>query len=165
MNGDIAYLICEDGRVFVGRTWGSTGVRAGILAVNTRMTGYQAVLSAPEYVDRIVVMTAPHIGNVGINDEAPAEGFTVAGLVVREPSRRASNWRSTGDFNELLCREGVIGIAGIDTRALTLHIRDHEGIRGAIVSGDALPMGASQLTDEVRAHLGDILASTLEEQH
>ncbi|WP_175955458.1 carbamoyl-phosphate synthase domain-containing protein [Schaalia sp. Marseille-Q2122] len=165
MSTDIAYLICEDGPIFTGRAWGARGIRLGVLTFDTRMTGYQAVLSAPEYADHIVVMTAPHIGNVGINDEAPTQGFTLAGLVAREPARRASNWRSTGDFTDLLVREGVVGISGIDTRALTLHIRDNKGIRGAIVSGDALPMGAAQLTDEVRAQLSQILTAAMEEQH
>lgn len=164
MTTDIAYLVCEDGRIFTGRAWGATGVRAGILSFDTRMTGYQAVLSAPEYAGRIVVMTSPHIGNVGTNDESPLTGFTISGLVVREPARRPSNWRSTGDFTALCEREGVVGIAGIDTRALTLHIRDHEGIRGLIVSGSALPMGATQLTDEVRTQLLEILTVALEEQ-
>lgn len=165
MSNDIAYLICDDGRIFTGRAWGAKGVRAGILSFDTRMTGYQAVLSAPEHADRLVVMTTPHIGNVGVNDEAPREGFIIAGLIAREPARCASNWRSTGDFNELLEAKGVIGIAGIDTRALTLHIRNHEGICGAIISGEALPAGAAQLTDEVRTQLSQILTAAMEEQH
>lgn len=134
-----AYLVLEDGTVFAGQSWGAQGLVSAELTVSSRMTGYQEVLSSPEYSQSIVMMTAPHIGNVGVNSEV-SRRFTVKGLIVREPARRPSNWKCDASLEEVLIAQGVIGISGIDTRAVMLHLREHEGaLRCAIVSGDALP--------------------------
>ena len=88
------------------------------------MTGYQETLTDPSYHRQVVVQTAPQIGNTGVNDEDDeSDRIWVAGYVVRDPARRPSNWRSTGDLGERLAAEGVVGISGIDTRALTRHLR------------------------------------------
>ena len=134
-----ALLVLEDGRTFAGEAYGATGTTWGEIVFNTGMTGYQETLTDPSYHRQIVVMTAPHIGNTGVNDEDPESGrIWVSGYVVRDPARRASNWRSDRSLDEELAAQGVVGIAGIDTRALTRHLRERGVMRAAIVSGDAL---------------------------
>ncbi len=133
-----AALVLEDGRVFEGRAYGATGVTTGEIVFNTGMTGYQETLTDPSYHRQIVVMTAPHIGNTGVNDEDPESGrIWVAGYVVRDPARRPSNWRSQRSLDEELQSQGIVGISGIDTRQLTRILR--EGVmRAGIFSGDEL---------------------------
>ncbi len=134
-----ALLVLEDGRTFAGEAYGATGTTWGEIVFNTGMTGYQETLTDPSYHRQIVVMTAPHIGNTGVNDEDPESGrIWVSGYVVRDPARRASNWRSDRSLDEELAAQGVVGISGIDTRALTRHLRERGVMRAAIVSGDAL---------------------------
>lgn len=134
-----ALLVLEDGRTFAGEAYGATGTTWGEIVFNTGMTGYQETLTDPSYHKQIVVMTAPHVGNTGVNDEDPESGrIWVSGYVVRDPARRASNWRSTRTLDEELAAQGVVGISGIDTRALTRHLRERGVMRAAIVSGDAL---------------------------
>jgi carbamoyl-phosphate synthase small subunit len=134
-----ALLVLEDGRTFAGEAYGATGTTWGEIVFNTGMTGYQETLTDPSYHKQIVVMTAPHVGNTGVNDEDPESGrIWVAGYVVRDPARRASNWRSTRTLDEELAAQGVVGISGIDTRALTRHLRERGVMRAAVVSGDAL---------------------------
>jgi carbamoyl-phosphate synthase small subunit len=134
-----ALLVLEDGRTFAGEAYGATGTTWGEIVFNTGMTGYQETLTDPSYHKQIVVMTAPHVGNTGVNDEDPESGrIWVSGYVVRDPARRASNWRSTRTLDEELAAQGVVGISGIDTRALTRHLRERGVMRAAVVSGDAL---------------------------
>ncbi|MFF1529273.1 glutamine-hydrolyzing carbamoyl-phosphate synthase small subunit [Cellulomonas sp. NPDC058312] len=152
-----ALLVLEDGRTFAGEAYGATGRTWGEIVFNTGMTGYQETLTDPSYHQQIVVMTAPHIGNTGVNDEDPESGrIWVSGYVVRDPARRASNWRSERSLDEELVAQGVVGISGIDTRALTRHLRERGVMRAAIVSGDALldaagrPRAVEDLVTEVR---------------
>ncbi|MFC9607290.1 glutamine-hydrolyzing carbamoyl-phosphate synthase small subunit [Streptomyces niveus] len=138
-----AVLVLEDGRSFRGRAYGAVGETFGEAVFSTGMTGYQETLTDPSYHRQVVVMTAPHIGNTGINDEDDESGrIWVAGYVVRDPARIPSNWRSRRSLDEELLRQGVVGISGIDTRALTRHLRERGAMRVGIFSGDALAGGA-----------------------
>lgn len=151
-----ALLVLEDGRTFAGEAYGATGETLGEIVFNTGMTGYQETLTDPSYHRQIVVMTAPHIGNTGVNDEDPESGrIWVAGYVVRDPARRASNWRSERSLDEELAAQGVVGISGIDTRALTRHLRERGVMRAAIVSGDALldDSGRTRTTEDLVARV------------
>ncbi len=151
MAEEIALLVLEDGTVFRGRAWGARGRTLGEIVFSTGMTGYQETLTDPSYHRQIVVMTAPHIGNTGVNDEDPeSKRIWVAGFVVRDPARRASNWRSRRELEDELVEQGIIGISGVDTRAITRHIRTAGAMRAGIFSGDALPAGAEHLGDQVR---------------
>ncbi|MBW3639116.1 MAG: glutamine-hydrolyzing carbamoyl-phosphate synthase small subunit [Actinobacteria bacterium] len=134
-----ALLVLEDGRTFRGAAYGAVGETYGEAVFNTGMTGYQETLTDPSYHRQVVVMTAPHIGNTGVNHEDPESGrIWVSGYVVRDPSRLASNWRSTGSLEAELQAQGVVGIRGVDTRALTRHLRDLGAMKVGIFSGDAL---------------------------
>lgn len=133
-----AVLVLEDGSRFEGRAYGATGQTLGEVVFSTGMTGYQETLTDPSYCRQIVVMTSPHIGNTGYNDEDNESGkIWVAGYVVRDPARIRSNWRSNRTLDAALEAEGVVGISGIDTRALTKHLRDAGSMRAGIFSGDA----------------------------
>ncbi|SHE35034.1 carbamoyl-phosphate synthase small subunit [Desulforamulus putei DSM 12395] len=135
-----AYLALEDGTVFTGKAFGATGEQWGEVVFNTGMTGYQEVLTDPSYCGQIVVMTYPLIGNYGINkDDFEARSSFVRGFVVKEACDRPSNWRVSNKIDEFLAREGVIGISGIDTRALTRRIRNHGTMRGVISTGTVDP--------------------------
>ena len=115
-----AVLVLEDGRVFTGTTFGAVGQTLGEAVFSTGMSGYQETLTDPSYHRQIVVATAPQIGNTGWNDEdgeSRGDKIWVAGYAVRDPSPRASNWRATGTLDDELVRQGIVGIAGIDTRA------------------------------------------------
>jgi carbamoyl-phosphate synthase small subunit len=130
-----AILVLEDGRVFRGEAYGAVGEAFGEAVFATGMTGYQETLTDPSYHRQIVAMTAPHIGNTGVNGEDDeSERIWVAGYVVRDPARRASNWRSTGELADRLAAQGVVGIAGVDTRALTRHLRERGAMRAAVSS-------------------------------
>jgi carbamoyl-phosphate synthase small subunit len=132
-----AVLVLEDGRTFRGEAYGAVGETFGEAVFNTGMTGYQETLTDPSYHRQVVVMTAPHIGNTGVNDEDPESSrIWVSGYVVRDPSRVRSNWRSSRTLAEELERQGVVGISGIDTRALTRHLRERGAMRVGIFSGD-----------------------------
>jgi carbamoyl-phosphate synthase small subunit len=134
---DTAILVLEDGRAFSGHAYGAAGETFGEAVFNTGMTGYQETLSDPSYHRQIVVQTAPHIGNTGVNDEdAESSKIWVAGYVVRDPARRMSNWRAVRSLDDALVAQGVVGIAGIDTRALTRHLRERGAMRCAISSTD-----------------------------
>lgn len=135
-----AYLVLEDGTVFTGNAFGATGEQWGEVVFNTGMTGYQEVLTDPSYCGQIVVMTYPLIGNYGINkDDFEARSSFVRGFVVKEECDRPSNWRVSNKINEFLAREGIIGISGIDTRALTRRIRNHGTMRGIISTEELSP--------------------------
>ena len=132
-----ALLVLEDGRVFTGQRYGALGEAFGEAVFNTGMTGYQETLTDPSYHRQIVVQTAPHIGNTGVNDEDPESGrIWVSGYVVRDPARRVSNWRARRSLDEELERQSVVGISGIDTRALTRHLRERGAMRSVISSVD-----------------------------
>ncbi|MEE1929047.1 glutamine-hydrolyzing carbamoyl-phosphate synthase small subunit [Streptomyces sp. TRM 70351] len=141
-----AALVLEDGRVFRGRTYGAVGETFGEAVFSTGMTGYQETLTDPSYHRQVVVMTAPHVGNTGVNDEdAESRRIWVAGYVVRDPARRPSNWRSVRSLDEELAAQGVVGISGVDTRALTRHLRERGAMRVGVFSGDALEADAALL--------------------
>lgn len=134
-----AVLVLEDGRTFAGSAYGAHGTTVGEIVFNTGMTGYQETLTDPSYHRQIVVMTAPHIGNTGINEEdVESTRIWVAGFVVRDPAIRPSSWRSTRTLDDGLAAEGVVGISGLDTRALTRHLRERGVMRAGIFSGPAL---------------------------
>lgn len=134
-----AYLVLEDGRVFEGEPWACTGKAFGEAVFSTGMTGYQETLTDPSYFQQIVVMTAPHIGNTGMNNEdEESRRIWVSGFVVRNPSPVVSNWRSQRTLEDDLIKDGVVGIKGVDTRALTLHLRDKGAMRMGIFSGMSL---------------------------
>ncbi|MYS25074.1 carbamoyl-phosphate synthase small subunit [Streptomyces sp. DvalAA-14] len=143
-----AVLVLEDGRVFRGRAYGAVGETFGEAVFSTGMTGYQETLTDPSYHRQVVVMTAPHIGNTGVNDEDAESGrIWVAGYVVRDPARTPSNWRSQRSLDEELTAQGVVGISGVDTRALTRHLRERGAMRAGIFSGPALGGAAGSAAD------------------
>jgi carbamoyl-phosphate synthase small subunit len=130
-----AILVLEDGRTFRGDSYGAEGETFGEAVFNTGMTGYQETLTDPSYHRQVVVMTAPHIGNTGVNDEdSESSRIWVAGYVVRDPARVPSNWRSVRSLDDELKAYGVVGISGIDTRALTRHLRERGAMRVGISS-------------------------------
>ncbi|MEU0087527.1 glutamine-hydrolyzing carbamoyl-phosphate synthase small subunit [Streptomyces sp. NPDC006274] len=141
-----AVLVLEDGRTFRGRAYGAVGETFGEAVFNTGMTGYQETLTDPSYHRQVVVMTAPHVGNTGVNDEDDeSRKIWVAGYVVRDPARIPSNWRSRRTLDDELETQGVVGISGIDTRALTRHLRERGAMRVGIFSGEALADDATLL--------------------
>jgi carbamoyl-phosphate synthase small subunit len=141
-----AVLVLEDGRTFRGRAYGAVGETFGEAVFNTGMTGYQETLTDPSYHRQVVVMTAPHVGNTGVNDEDDeSRKIWVAGYVVRDPARIPSNWRSRRTLDDELETRGVVGISGIDTRALTRHLRERGAMRVGIFSGEALADDATLL--------------------
>ena len=134
-----ALLVLEDGTSFRGEAFGAMGSCLGEAVFATGMTGYQETLTDPSYHGQIVVQTAPQIGNTGWNDEDNESArIQVAGYVVRDHSRIASNWRSRRELGAELVRQGVVGMTGVDTRALTRHIRERGAMRAGVFSGDAV---------------------------
>ena len=128
-----ALLVLEDGMHLRGRSFGSAGTVFGEAVFNTAMAGYQEVLTDPSYRRQIVAMTAPHVGNYGLNDEDQESGsIQVAGYVVREAARRPSSWRSQRDLASALAVAGVVGIEGVDTRRLTRHVRERGAMRAGL---------------------------------
>jgi carbamoyl-phosphate synthase small subunit len=145
-----AYLLLEDGRRFDGEVLGAEGVALGEVVFNTGMTGYQEILTDPSYTGQLVTMTYPLIGNYGVNDEdRESEAPGVAGFIVREASRIASSWRAEETLEDYLVRHGVVGIAEVDTRALTRHIRDRGAMRGAIAPAS---VPEEELRERIQAH-------------
>lgn len=144
-----AFLVLDDGRIFEGRSWASTGKTFGEAVFQTGMTGYQETLTDPSYHKQVVVMTAPHIGNTGVNSQDNESGrIWVAGFVVRNPATLTSNWRSEKDLEAELIDQKIVGIQGIDTRALTRHLRDRGSMRVGIFSG--LELSREEMVVEVR---------------
>jgi carbamoyl-phosphate synthase small subunit len=140
-----AVLVLEDGRAFHGQAYGAVGETFGEAVFATGMTGYQETLTDPSYHRQVVVQTAPHIGNTGVNaEDDESDRIWVAGYVVRDPSRTASNWRATGTLAGRLAAEGVVGIAGVDTRALTRHLRERGAMRAGVSSVDTDPAALHQ---------------------
>ena len=145
-----AVLVLEDGRTFTGSSWAATGITFGEAVFSTGMTGYQETLTDPSYHKQVVIMTAPHIGNTGMN--SPDEESTkiwVSGFVVRNPSSMVSNWRSERCLEEDLIAQSVVGIRGVDTRALTRHLRDRGAMRVGIFSGTELSI--QEMVTQVRS--------------
>ena len=147
-----ALLVLEDGRIFRGQSYGKEGSTLGELVFATGMTGYQETLTDPSYAGQIVVQTAPHIGNTGVNkrDEESSQ-IWVAGYVVRDPSRIVSNFRAESSLDDELAKYEVVGISGIDTRALTRHLRSSGAMRAGIFSGVAAEASDEELLAAVRA--------------
>lgn len=146
-----ALLVLEDGRTFSGSAYGALGETVGEAVFTTGMTGYQETLTDPSYRGQVVVMTSPHVGNTGWNDEDDESGrIQVSGYVVRDPAIRPSSWRSTRSLDQALAEGGVVGIGGVDTRALTRHLRERGAMRAGIFSGDALADVAG-LVERVRS--------------
>ena len=152
---EAAVLVLEDGRIMHGERYGASGVTFGEAVFSTGMSGYQETLTDPSYHRQVVIMTAPHIGNTGVNPQDPESSqIWVAGYVVRDPSRVSSNWRATGDLAEALAAQGIVGISGIDTRALTRHLRERGAMRVGIFSGEHASRPTDQLLAEVLASPG-----------
>jgi carbamoyl-phosphate synthase small subunit len=150
--GPPALLVLEDGTTLRGTGFGAEGETFGEMVFNTGMTGYQETLTDPSYARQIVAMTAPHIGNTGVNDADPeSRRIWVGGYVVREPARIASNWRAVRDLDSELRRQGITGIAVRGTRALTRHLRDRGAMRAAISTAETDP---DQLRERVLASPG-----------
>ncbi len=134
-----AVLMLEDGTSLRGRSYGAQGETFGEAVFTTAMTGYQETLTDPSYHRQVVIQTSPHIGNTGMNDEDPeSRQIWVSGYVVRDPAPRSSNWRSRRELVDDLESADVVGISGIDTRALTRHLRDRGAMRVGIFSGDRI---------------------------
>ena len=149
MSEQPAILVLEDGTTFAGSAFGARGETVGEAVFSTGMTGYQETLTDPSYHKQVVVATAPHIGNTGWNDEDDESGrIWVAGYVVRDPSPRPSNWRSRRSLEDELRAQQVVGIQGIDTRALTMHLRERGAMRVGVSSGAA---GRDELLAKVLA--------------
>ncbi len=144
-----AFLVLDDGRVFEGKSWGATGRTFGEAVFQTGMTGYQETLTDPSYHRQVVVMTSPHIGNTGMNTfDNESSRIWVSGFVVRNPSPITSNWRSEVDLVDVLIEQNIVGISGIDTRALTRHLRDRGAMRVGIFSD--LELSREEMVIEVR---------------
>ena len=144
-----AFLVLDDGRIFEGKSWGATGRTFGEAVFQTGMTGYQETLTDPSYHRQVVVMTAPHIGNTGMNAfDNESSKIWVAGFVVRNPSTITSNWRSEVDLVDVLVEQNIVGISGIDTRALTRHLRDRGAMRVGVFSD--LELSREEMVIEVR---------------
>ncbi|MFT4030021.1 MAG: glutamine-hydrolyzing carbamoyl-phosphate synthase small subunit [Protaetiibacter sp.] len=149
---DPAVLVLEDGTRYPGRAYGARGRTLGEAVFATGMTGYQETLTDPSYAGQIVVQTAPHIGNTGVNHEDPeSRRIWVSGYVVRDPSRVVSNFRATGSLGADLDRNGIVGISGIDTRAVTRRLRDAGSMRAGIFSGADAALGSAEQLEIVRS--------------
>jgi len=144
-----AFFVLDDGRIFEGKSWAALGKTFGEAVFQTGMTGYQETLTDPSYHKQVVVMTAPHIGNTGVNTfDNESKRYWVAGFVVRNPSTLTSNWRSENDLEAELIEQGIVGIQGVDTRAITRHLRDRGAMRVGIFSGEN--MSREEMVIEVR---------------
>jgi carbamoyl-phosphate synthase small subunit len=133
-----AILVLADGTVFHGKGIGATGATVGEVVFNTSMSGYQEILTDPSYCRQIVTLTYPHIGNTGVNEEdAEAGKVHAAGLVIRDLPLRASNWRMTRSLDAYLRAEGIVAIAGLDTRKLTRVLREKGAQAGCIITADS----------------------------
>jgi carbamoyl-phosphate synthase small subunit len=149
-----AILVLEDGRTFHGESFGAEGETFGEAVFSTGMSGYQETLTDPSYHRQVVVMTAPHVGNTGMNDDdSESRRIWVSGYVVRDPARIPSSWRSRRSLDDELRDQGVVGISGIDTRALTRHLRDRGAMRVGLSTTETDPgtllervLGAAQMT-------------------
>ncbi|WP_434994154.1 glutamine-hydrolyzing carbamoyl-phosphate synthase small subunit [Arthrobacter sp. Ld5] len=147
-----AVLVLEDGRTFRGRTYGAEGTTFGEAVFATGMTGYQETITDPSYARQLVVQTAPHIGNTGVNAaDAESRRIWVAGYIVRDAARRPSNWRSEQSLDDQLREQGIVGIEGVDTRAVTRHLRERGAMRAGIFSGADAALPEDRLVEQVLA--------------
>jgi carbamoyl-phosphate synthase small subunit len=155
MTRERALLVLEDGTRYDGWAYGARGRTLGEVVFATGMTGYQETLTDPSYAGQIVVQTAPHIGNTGVNDEDPESArIWVAGYVVRDPSRVVSNHRATASLDEHLERDGIVAISGVDTRAVTRRLRDAGAMKGGVFSGADAARPTEELVAVVREQDG-----------
>ncbi len=145
LHANPALLVLEDGRTFHGDSFGADGETFGEAVFSTGMTGYQETLTDPSYHRQVVVMTAPHVGNTGMNDEdVESSRIWVSGYVVRDPARVPSSWRATRTLDDDLREQGVVGISGVDTRALTRHLRERGAMRVGISSTESDPQATAR---------------------
>ncbi|HOA87147.1 MAG: glutamine-hydrolyzing carbamoyl-phosphate synthase small subunit [Microbacteriaceae bacterium] len=145
-----AVLVLEDGSRFTGQAYGARGTTVGEVVFATGMTGYQETLTDPSYAGQIVLMTAPHIGNTGVNrEDMESDRIWTEGFIVRDPSRMVSNFRAEGSLDDELENGGVVGISGVDTRAITRRIRSTGSLRGGIFSGAAAGLDAQEQLRQV----------------
>lgn len=145
-----AVLVLEDGFTLSGKSFGALGTAFGEAVFSTGMTGYQETLTDPSYCGQIVVMTAPHIGNTGVNSEDPeSDRMWPSGFIVRENSRIVSNWRSEGNLSDALAENNVVGMSGVDTRALTRHLRERGAMRMGIFTGADSERSIADLLQQV----------------
>jgi len=145
-------LVLEDGRIFRGRSYGAVGTTLGEAVFTTGMTGYQETLTDPSYAHQIIVQTFPHVGNTGVNSQDPeSTRMWAAGYVVRDAARRPSNWRSERTLDDDLKEYGIVGIRGVDTRALTRHLREVGALKSGVFSGDAAAKSDAELIEIVKA--------------
>ena len=152
LNRDRAVLVLENGDRFPGYAWGAKGKTLGEVVFNTGMTGYQETLTDPSYAGQIVVMTAPHIGNTGMNtDDEESRQIWVSGFISRDAARIPSNFRSERSLDDELASQGIIGLTGIDTRALTLTLREAGVMRGGIFSGPEADLTPDEQLDAVKS--------------
>ena len=159
-----ALLILEDGTSYAGSAYGAVGATLGEAVFATGMTGYQETLTDPSYARQIVVQTAPHIGNTGVNDEDPeSRRIWVSGYVVRDAARRPSNWRSVRSLDEELTAQDIVSIKDIDTRALTRRLRDHGSMKAGIFSGEEALRSQVELLETVQ-NQPDMLGARLAEE-
>ena len=162
---DPALLVLEDGTVHRGRAYGARGATLGEAVFTTGMTGYQETLTDPSYAGQIVVQTAPHIGNTGVNaEDEESRAIWVAGYVVRDAARRPSNWRSERSLDEELEAQGVVGIQDVDTRAVTRALRTEGSMKAGVFSGEQAERPVAELLEEVRSQpsmKGQSLAETV----
>ena len=155
LNDRRCFLALEDGTCYRGRAFGASGARTGEVVFNTSMTGYQEVLTDPSYCGQIVTMTYPLIGNYGVNaEDVESSGPQVAGFVVRELARRYSNHRASMSLADYLSEHGIIGIEGIDTRALTRKLRTEGAMRGIITTEVDDPAECVRLAVESPSQMG-----------
>ena len=159
-----ALLVLEDGQVFSGASYGAQGVTFGEAVFSTGMTGYQETLTDPSYCGQVIVQTAPHIGNTGWNDEDDESSqIWVSGYVVRDPARRVSNWRAARSIDEELVAQNIVGISGVDTRALTRYLRENGAMRVGIFSGEAAEAPVADLLAAVKS-APEMLGASFSEQ-
>ncbi len=150
-----AVLVLEDGRTFRGSSYGAQGTALGEAVFATGMTGYQETITDPSYARQLVVQTAPHIGNTGVNrDDAESRRIWVSGYIVRDAARRPSNWRSERSLDSELVEQGVVGIQGVDTRAITRHLRERGAMKAGIFSGAVASRSDADLLAEVVSQRG-----------
>ena len=149
-----ALLALEDGSLFPGVSLGAEGVSAGEVVFNTAMTGYQEILTDPSYAQQIVTLTYPQIGNTGCNaEDSESDRVWAAGLVIRQGTRRVSNFRAEESLEAFLLRQGVVAIADVDTRRLTRHIREQGALSGVIIAGEGARDGDAAIA-QARAFPG-----------
>ncbi len=150
-----AWLVLEDGTAYPGRSFGAAPSGGGEVVFHTGMTGYQEILTDPSYKGQIVTMTAPQIGNYGVTEvDAESAAVHVEGFVIRELASRPSNWRSQASLQDYLARAGVPGIEGVDTRDLTIRLREHGAMRGVIAHGEADLIAAVERARDIPAMEG-----------